>query len=265
MFDLNNHKSSGSSRSERSDRRRSIYRSDTHDTYASANKSDHKAYDESGGTEDWLITYSDAMTLLLTFFVLILSFSEIDQTKFEQVQGAIQGEMLKKQQSRPFSEAHQELKLLIEQQKAEEQVEVERTNLGIKLRLESSSLYQVGSAQIQEGKLPLLKDVAQIIQQMNMEDFVVEVEGHTDDVPITSNRYPSNWELSAHRATNVVRYLIDQGVEASHLKAAGFADSRPLVPNRDQFGEPIPENQAKNRRVVIYIRRQASTDAGSGA
>jgi chemotaxis protein MotB len=262
MFDLSDESKANRRNKTSSGRRRSIYRTDTQDSYSSAKKSDHKAYEETGGTEDWLITYSDAMTLLLTFFVLILSFSEIDQTKFEQVQGAIQGEMLKKKQSRPFSEAHEELKLLIKQQQAEEQVEVKRTNLGIKLRLESSSLYEVGSAQIQEGKLPLLGDVANIISQLNMDDFIVEVEGHTDDVPITSNRYPSNWELSAHRATNVVRYLIDQGIDPSHLKAAGFADSRPLVPNRDQYGESIPENQAKNRRVVIYIRRKSSADSG---
>jgi chemotaxis protein MotB len=260
MFDLS--ESSKARERERSRRRRRIYRSDTSTgTYSSAKNSNHKAYEETG-SEDWLVTYSDAMTLLLTFFVLLLSFSEIDQSKFEQVQGAIQGKVLKKEQHRPFSEAHDELQQLIHQEDVEQQVQVKMTNLGIKLNLASSSLYQVGSADIQEGKLGLLKDIAQVISQMNMDDFVVEVEGHTDDVPITSKKYPSNWELSAHRATNVVRYFIKQGISPGHLKAAGFADSRPLVPNRDQYGEPIPENQAKNRRVVIYIRRRASTDSG---
>lgn len=260
MFDLSDSSRAGNRKRSKS-RRRAIYRSDTQNTYSSAKKSDHKAYEETGN-EDWLITYSDAMTLLLTFFVLILSFSEIDQTKFEQVQGAIQGEVLKRQQSRPFSDAHKELQQLIQEQQVENQVKVKLTNLGIKVNLASSSLYEVGSAKIQEDKLSLLTDISSVISQMNMDDFVVEVEGHTDDVPITSSRYPSNWELSAHRATNVVRFMIKNGIAPQHLKAAGFADSRPIVPNRDQYGEAIPENQAQNRRVVIYIRRRSSSDSG---
>jgi chemotaxis protein MotB len=83
--------------------------------------------------------------------------------------------------------------------------------------------------------------------------YYVDVEGHTDDVPIHTPQFPSNWELSTLRATGVVRYLIKIGLEPDRLKAAGYADVNPKVPNLDLFGAPIPENRAKNRRIVIRL------------
>ena len=80
-----------------------------------------------------------------------------------------------------------------------------------------------------------------------------EVEGHTDDDPIHTARYPSNWELSAGRATGVVRLFIEQGMDTARLKASGFAETRPKVPNRDASGAPVRENQAINRRVLIRV------------
>lgn len=250
-------RSSGDSGS--SDRRRAIYRSDT-EGYTTSTQKQSKGPGRGGDDDDWLVTYSDAMTLLLVFFVLLISMSEIDQSKFEEVQSAIQGKVLKKEKERPFQEAESEIRKLMKKQNIEQQVDVHLTPLGIKVSLASSALYKPGSAQVVEEKLPLLREVANIIKQMNYKNYIVEVEGHTDDEPINSAKYPSNWELSAHRATNVVRYLVDQGIDEQHLKAAGFADSRPLVPNRTIDGEPIPENQAQNRRVVINIRRKMSME-----
>ncbi|MBT5495044.1 MAG: OmpA family protein [Alphaproteobacteria bacterium] len=81
----------------------------------------------------------------------------------------------------------------------------------------------------------------------------MDVEGHTDDVPIRTARFPSNWELSASRASSVVRYFIEQGIKPSRLKAAGYADTKPKLPNKDIFDEGIPENREKNRRVGLRL------------
>lgn len=81
---------------------------------------------------------------------------------------------------------------------------------------------------------------------------MVEVEGHTDDVPIHTEKFPSNWELSSVRATNVVKYLLAQGIEKERLKAAGYADSRP---KEQEQAMPIEEQRQANRRVVVFVRR----------
>ncbi|MEX0827352.1 MAG: OmpA family protein, partial [Haliea sp.] len=76
---------------------------------------------------------------------------------------------------------------------------------------------------------------------------------HTDDDPINTPRYPSNWELSAGRATRVARHFVTQKIDPLRLKAIGYAETRPVVPNRTDKGKPIPENMAKNRRVIIRV------------
>jgi chemotaxis protein MotB len=91
------------------------------------------------------------------------------------------------------------------------------------------------------------------MQEPTYEGYLIDVEGHTDDVPIRTARFPSNWELSASRASSVVRYFIEQGIKPSRLKAAGYADTKPKLPNKDIFDEGIPENREKNRRVSLRL------------
>ena len=83
--------------------------------------------------------------------------------------------------------------------------------------------------------------------------YRVKVEGHTDNIPIKSSCFPSNWELSASRASAVARFFIDTGVPADRLEVVGLADTRPEAPNEDLYGKPIQENQARNRRIVILV------------
>lgn len=208
--------------------------------------------------ESWLMTYGDMMTLLLTFFVLLYTISDVNTSKFEQIKSAISGEVLKKEPEKPFEEITKELQSLIKVQQLEQAVSVETDPLGVKIELASSSLYVLGSAEIKKSMIEIIKDVGISIQKLDVKDFLIEVEGHTDDIPIKSVKHESNWELSAHRATNVVKELIQSGLPANHLKASGFADSRPLVPNKNQNGVSIPANQEKNRRVLIYVRRNTS-------
>ena len=101
---------------------------------------------------------------------------------------------------------------------------------------------------------PFLNEMSKMIKEMKYDDILIEVEGHTDDVPIKTVEFPSNWELSASRATHVVRYFMDNGIAKNKLKASGFADSRPKVPNIIE-GKPSRENRAINRRVKVSVRR----------
>ena len=115
-------------------------------------------------------------------------------------------------------------------------------------------MYKSGSADLQQGMYPLLQQLTVAIKEMKYDDILIEIDGHTDDVPIRTKQFPSNWELSASRSTQVVRYFIRQGISKDKLKASGFADSRPKVPNIVN-GKPNRTNRAKNRRVKVSIRR----------
>lgn len=220
-----------------------------------------KRKEEIEESEGWLLTYSDMVTLLLTFFVLMFSFSEIDQSKFEEIKSALSGELLKKEVKKPFAEVENELKSIIEQRRLENAVNIETDPLGVQIELASSSLYDSGSADIKMVMEPVILEVGKAIQNIDLQDFIIEVEGHTDDIPIRSAKYESNWELSAHRATNVVKLLIVSGLSPYNLKASGFADSRPVAPNRDSDGNAIAANQELNRRVIIYVRRSSGFSA----
>ena len=136
------------------------------------------------------------------------------------------------------------------------QARVDRTPHGVRLEINSTHLFTSGAAQVNPQIKPMLMQVAVAIQDVDLRNFVVEVEGHTDDSPLPSGaRYASNWELSTARATGVVRFLEESGVERGRLKASGLADTQPSLPNRDEFGQAIPDNQAANRRVVILVER----------
>lgn len=211
------------------------------------------------GQEDWLLTYSDMVTLLLVFFVLLFSFSEIDQSRFEQIHQSLQGSLLQQETTRPFGEVEEQINDAILEYELEKVVETQETGLGIQLQLGSTYLYELGSAEIRQEMEHPLQVIARRISEIEGVDYMVEVEGHTDDVPIATDQYESNWELSAHRATNIVRFFNDQGIAQERLEAVAYGESRPIVPNRDEYGEPIEENQAKNRRIVIHVRR-ASPD-----
>lgn len=127
------------------------------------------------------------------------------------------------------------------------------------LEISSSAMFDRASAIISEQGKDSLRKVAAQMKEAQYKDYQITVEGHTDDVPIATALYPSNWELSAARASSVVRFLIEEGLPAEKLRAAGYASTFPKLPNRDAKGEAIPENQAQNRRVVIKLEKIEKT------
>ena len=214
---------------------------------------------DTGGanTEDWLITYADAITLLMAFFVVMFSISEPRQEKFEAVTGGILAEFTGESatEAQPFRTIMERMKTESTTLEMSEKTEVKSSQRGMTFDFKSSGLFKAGSAELLPEAVPVLDRVAQLITFMGITNYSVDVEGHTDDVPIRTAQYPSNWELSAQRATNVVRFLASRGVKEDRLRAIGYAATKPKVAHRDAAGQPIPENQTINRRVVIRIER----------
>jgi len=125
--------------------------------------------------------------------------------------------------------------------------------------ISSAAFFDQGSATLSETGRAVLRDVAVNIKSDKFKDYQVTVEGHTDDAPIKTLQFPSNWELSTARAAAVVQFFLLQGIPAQRLRAAGYADTFPKVPNRDAAGNPLPSNQAQNRRVVIKLEKIEKT------
>jgi flagellar motor protein MotB len=123
------------------------------------------------------------------------------------------------------------------------------------LEISSSAFFGSGSATLSESGKSILRDVAVELKSNEYDKYHIVVEGHTDDTPIATAHFSSNWELSTARAAAVVHFFLDQGLSAQKLHAAGYADTRPKVANRDANGNAIPENQAQNRRVVIRLEK----------
>ena len=201
-----------------------------------------------------MASFADLVTSLMAFFVLIVAISTIDQKKVEYIQESIQEEVLKQEYEKPFVTLEEKIKEIVENKNLQEDVFVEADNTGINITFSSGILYKSGSADLQSSMTPFLQEMSKMIKEMKYEDILIEVEGHTDDVPIRTIKFPSNWELSASRATNVVRFFMRQGIKKSKLKASGFADSRPKVPNIVD-GKPNRKNRAANRRVKVSVRR----------
>ncbi len=207
-------------------------------------------FDDSSSS--WLVTYSDAITLLLAFFVMILSVSDIDQGKVEALQEGLSTVMTDRQQTTPFTDIKKALDDYIAQNGLQDQLSVVLDQRGVKVEFANVALYDSGSADLKANAMPLLEKVSAIIRDTSHETHMIEVEGHTDDIPIANEQFPSNWELSAARATHVVKYLMSQGVAKERLKASGFADSRPKALDTAQN---IGQQRAGNRRVVVQVRR----------
>lgn len=203
--------------------------------------------------EEWLVTYADAITLLMAFFVMLVSFSKIDLNMFDQVTTGIAKEIGKRTQVSQSQMLKQEVEDAVYEMNADEVVHVQADSKGIVITLASGAFYKPGSAEIREEAIPLLDDMAKSLGDTRFRTYLIEVEGHTDDSSISTLQFPSNWELSAGRAAGVVRHFLTKNIDPERVKVAAFADTRPVAPNRDADGKPIPENMNENRRVVIHV------------
>jgi len=217
---------------------------------------------EEPAEEEWLVTYADAITILMAFFVMLVSFSKIDLPLFDKVMAGIKNEIgMGKNTGASISQKVQSaLESAAFQMSMEQVVDVQKDSRGIVIEMASTSFFKPGTAQLIDSALPLLKKWSAILTQDQFKYFFIEVEGHTDDDPIHTPKFPSNWELSAGRAAAVVRNMQGHKVQPFQLKVTGLGDSHPKVPNRDLNGNPIKANQAKNRRVIIRLIQMGKAD-----
>ena len=208
-------------------------------------------------SEDWLVTYADAITLLMAFFVLFFSFSKVDLEIYDQVAAGLNENMASKERKDDKNELEEDLRDILIQEGAEEAVKVGTDADGsITLELDGGAFFKPGSADLTDQAVPVLKSIYEELASPIYQSFNISVEGHTDDDPISSLKFPSNWELSSGRASTVVRFMITEGMKNTRLKATGFADTRPKFPNRDAQGAPLIDNMIANRRVVLRINRK---------
>lgn len=206
----------------------------------------------------WLLTYADMITLLVALFIMLYSMSAVNQEKF----GALAQSMRREFQALPehnggkiigtgqivdpLEQQASQLQRFLQETGLQTQVRVRHEERGLVISLLSDgTLFDLGSADLKPSARQVLDRVAQMLRAV---PNPVLIEGHTDNLPIRTAQYPSNWELSAARAARVLRYLVQKGGIPSHrLIAVGYADTRPLVPNNS------PSNRAQNRRVDIAI------------
>lgn len=203
--------------------------------------------------EEWMTTFSDMVTLLLTFFILLLSMADFDKGKFEKTMSQMTTEMglgAKQSDTSILKQAMQDITDTLDKDKS---VEIGQDENGLVLEFASGAFFKLGSAELQDGVKTLLAAMAETFNEKRYEGFIIELEGHTDDIPIRSAMFPSNWELSTARAASVVRFLIGEKVDPRRLKATGYAETRPKVANRNEDGTPNAEGQSANRRVLARI------------
>jgi chemotaxis protein MotB len=209
-----------------------------------------------GGEGTWLLTYGDLVTLLFAFFLIIAAMSTPDEQKYEELkEGLVKSVSKNTVVQKPIHQLFDELQKAIKSEHLETQVTAQMNKNGIKIEFSSGVLFKSGDADLMPEAYSILGKIVASFNKMSDKDFNVAIEGHTDNVPIKTAKFPSNWELSTARATNVLRVLITDGMAPSKLKASGLADIQPKAPNMDANGTPIPDNQMKNRRVVINVTR----------
>jgi chemotaxis protein MotB len=242
------------------------------------------------GAPAWMATMADMFSLLLTFFILLLSFSNMDLVKFRAMAQSIQealgvtsqtsvgvfnnnanpvdfetvahnspmdmdlmgmGQEEKEQiKIKEISEHEQmatEIAKVISEMGLEDTVTVKASSRGVLMQVQGQVFFSAGQADLKPDAGPFLDEIARVVKAS---PYNVAIEGHTDDSPIHTARFPSNWELSTTRAISALRYMVDHGhIDPHRLSSAGYADTRPLVPN------DTAQHQRQNRRVEFVLSK----------
>jgi chemotaxis protein MotB len=228
-------------------------------------------HEEHENHERWLVSYADFITLLFAFFVVMYSISSVNDGKFRAVSESIQA-ALRPVTSPPAARVHfdlgdfksslvptlgEKIQFVRQIQKVlnkvnsdlavQNQVTVMQTNQGVVITIADSLVFESGQAVIRTEALPVLEGLAEVLS-VNTSVKEVRVQGHTDNVPIRSALFPSNWELSAVRAVMVTRVLTElYRFPPERVSAVGYAEFQPVTDNL------TPESRAKNRRVEIVV------------
>jgi chemotaxis protein MotB len=228
----------------------------------------------------WLVSYADFITLLFAFFVVMYAISQVNEGKYRLLSDALlqafkpDAAALKDPRTGPraslpgdfggrgpdgqpdagMQAITRDLMSALDPLVKGGQVKVTESGLGVAVEINASLLFASAQAELQPEALPVLTSLAKVLAPVPND---VQVEGHTDNVPISTAQFPSNWELSGARASSVVRLFIDNGVASVRLVAVGYADTRNIAPNL------TPEGKAQNRRVTVMILPERARNAAS--
>jgi chemotaxis protein MotB len=224
--------------------------------------------------ERWLISYADFITLLFAFFATMYAISSVDAQKLSTVAHALQvafddsakgrslasgqgllpenGVLVPEQTERTSAEVQSKVSRELALELDTHRLELIVDRRGVTLSIPEAGTFAVGRDELSDTAQELVGRIAESLAGFNN---AVRVEGHTDDVPIHTVRFASNWDLSAARASRVVEFLISKGLAPGRLSATGFAEFHPRVANNS------PENRASNRRIDLVILNSATTSA----
>ncbi len=217
--------------------------------------SEENPYAESGDKDRYLITYSDLITLLLGLFIILYAVSNIDSSKYKNVVAAMgtyfgTNVVIPKMSdsqilAKPKEKLSEELSKLIIDNNYSNSIQLEETERGIIVHILDDILFPPGNADINESSKLVLNKLAKVLSTIPND---IRIEGHTDNVPIFTERYPSNWHLSVDRALSTAYYLIKQeNISPDKVSIVGYSEYRPIASN------DTPESRAKNRRVDLVI------------
>ncbi len=229
---------------------------------------------EAENHERWLISYADFITLLFAFFVVMYAISVVNEGKYKvfamsldnafsgkdtvvvmvpgppQPIGAMPNPMSRKRdfamrrEREALKKLAQDLSAALAPLVKEGKVRVTQNSLGVSVEINASVLFDPGEARLAPESEQALRALGALLKE---DTHAIQVEGHTDDTRIANSLFPSNWELSAVRASSVVRLFVDSGVAESRLTAVGRAANQPVAPN------DTPDGKARNRRVAVTI------------
>jgi chemotaxis protein MotB len=222
--------------------------------------------------ERWLVSYADFITLLFAFFTTMYAISTVDAQKMSKMVASMQlalkgdpGPLAAAPLPHPgvpppivprldhLVELRQQLAARLQHQIQQGNVEIGVDSRGLVVSIREAGSFASGSAELSDGARALLADIAAPLSEM---PHPIRVEGHTDDTPIRTSRFRSNWELSTARATQVIAYLQNElGLPAARLSAAGYGEFHPRVPNASAAA------RAENRRVDLVILNAATSSA----
>lgn len=232
--------------------------------------------DEDDNPDRWLISYADFITLLLAFFVVMFAMSSVQEKKYDQLQQSVRQALgqpspdetaSSEELNKPVPEESTALtpeKNMLEIAKHLEKelaplisagtVTITRSAQGVSIEINASILFPPGEANLQAESIQTLQIISSALKT---HPYPIHVAGHTDNTDINSKIFPSNWELSAARASRVVRLFETNGIAKHNLLAIGFSDTQPTTSNE------TPEGRMKNRRVQITLESKGQRQTPS--
>lgn len=218
-------------------------------------KTTNEGFEDEDSSNVWQLSYLDTLTVLLCMMIILASVNgaiEIPEaTEIKEMTEQSESRLLRV--SWDIKELEGELEMLLREELSAGKLLLESGNYEIRMQFAGSTFFNQGQAVLLPAGQKLISRIIDKLAGWRRQDFKIDIEGHTDSAPIQSQQFPSNWELSAARASGVVRYFLDLGIPSQQLKASGYADAFPLKAERDEDGKYIPANQDYNRRIVIRL------------